>query len=781
MGKFRAEIRIKQSDDSFENISFEFDAIQDLSTRTMATNNPTQPVFDVFANQGLLVVKDKDLTMYNNAINGVFDNAYQFDVFFYKGNVLIASHIVNQRPFYDFANKTLTLSLGNSIDNFENIVYSGLKYNFTNDNIKNIQKSILRRISPLSSFIGLESGNKNVSVPYLPEMSSKQALKKTLEATGCSIIEAKNDTTNKTYQLIDMLGRETNGKVNKLIPKHTRKSFTPNIILDNRFSDIAVNATNLYKNISTQEVFGKNINKVDYTTFPETWEASNMGETQITGEGTAAERYCGGFIKIQGIEKYFYTVESYERIYQNLKQVLEVTNKASKTEKEQENKNPTLSIYTKISKYRYIGTLPKATITNSITEGRRYVRNWNISSLDTNINNNSLWELESSEEQELSHLNKDVFKKTFNFYFLDASKDLTVETNTSYDIFQEDPKFKIVGKWLDIKSCFIVGKKYLELSTSTMQLGYNEWTTANEDVNITQVVYEPIGLTISYDGIVQEIKFDKTLQLVLSGNNINKFETEKGNELIQTNLDGTIENSTALLLEKDLYNFYKDGIRTGEIDVIFGDYISTDGTETKDIDTPFEVGDYVIPCKDNLGTAIITKPIPNQTVKAEYQTSILPLPKGEYEGYCYWKATLNSPFKIVEIMDLFFEYPVYKATAQIINDNQVEIYCYSTFSETVMPVYITLRFNDKITPIYKVVDCEINLDGGAGIQRLKLMENPSIILENLPKANEPAMFRLPKRKITIEYENDISQYDLSNNDEKGEEMSINGSNDLIGL
>ena len=143
MGKFRAEIRIKQSDNSFVDIPFEFDTIQDLSTRTMATNNPTQPVFDVFANQGLLVLKDKDLTLYNNAISGVFDNTYQFDVFLYKGNKLIASHIVNQRPYYDFANKTLTLNLGNSIDSFLNVLYKGFEYPLEPQAIETIQRNIL--------------------------------------------------------------------------------------------------------------------------------------------------------------------------------------------------------------------------------------------------------------------------------------------------------------------------------------------------------------------------------------------------------------------------------------------------------------------------------------------------------------------------------------------------------------------------------------------------------------------------------------------------------------
>ena len=123
MGKFRAKIIVKISEDASQEIPFEFDTIQDLSTRTMATNNHTQPVFDVFANQGTLVLKDKDLTLYNNAINGVFDNAYQFEVFLYKGETLLARHIINQRPYYDFANKTLTLSLGNSIDSFANSLY----------------------------------------------------------------------------------------------------------------------------------------------------------------------------------------------------------------------------------------------------------------------------------------------------------------------------------------------------------------------------------------------------------------------------------------------------------------------------------------------------------------------------------------------------------------------------------------------------------------------------------------------------------------------------------
>ena len=335
MGKFRAEIIIKQNEHTFTIIPFEFDTIQDLSTRTMATNNPTQHVFDVLSNQGWLGLKDKDLNLYNNAINGVFDNAYQFEVLLYKGNVLIAKHIINQRPFYDFANKTLTLSLGNSIDNFDNVLYKGFEYPLMPTTIQNIQENILTNVfgvhktevgerpEPTYSFETIFNdfvwNNTEASVAYLPEMSSKEAMTKTLKAIGCSMIETPTvgGFTPPRFKLIDMLGRETEGKVYKLLPKHTRKSFTPNIILDNRFSNVAVNATNLKSKTETQTIYNLNINneniKENITLNNNSWSKT---ENSYTGSLSSSYLYFG-FIGISGFEKTFYNLEQYQDVYQN--------------------------------------------------------------------------------------------------------------------------------------------------------------------------------------------------------------------------------------------------------------------------------------------------------------------------------------------------------------------------------------------------------------------------------------------------------------------------------
>ena len=255
MSEFRAEIDIVNSSGNTETLVFNKDRLKSLRTRTFCTNNPTQPVFDVFANDGTIVIKDIDLSLYNRALQGDFDNTYKFDVRLYKGTEQIAYHIVNQRPKYDFANKTLTLNLGNNIDILKDIVFKG----YSRDYEENFNNIIIQIFSTVFQKFVFSSENKNYlkyknAYPYLSETYCNQALKQVCEATNSSLIE----TSKLNFKFINMssiIDNEnlSNKPIYKLLPKHINNSFTPNIILDNRFTNIIVNALDIYEDIKTDE------------------------------------------------------------------------------------------------------------------------------------------------------------------------------------------------------------------------------------------------------------------------------------------------------------------------------------------------------------------------------------------------------------------------------------------------------------------------------------------------------------------------------------------------
>ena len=759
MGKFSAKIILKQDSGSLE-LSFNFDVIEELSTRTMATNNPTQPVFDVFANQGTLVLKDKNLDLYNKAINGVFDNSYQFEVLLYKGDVLLAKHIINSRPYYDFANKTLTLSLGNSIDSFVNVLYEGFEYPLKPKEIQVIQSDILQKtLEGKNSYIEYKNlSNKKASVPYLPEMSTKQALTKTLETIGCSMIETPIERYDKSYKLVDMLGRETEGKVYKLLPKHTRKSFVPNIILDNRFSDVGVNATNLYTEVLNKTIFNVletvNDEKITNVTSLVSFFRSNIIKEEI-----------GNIVKFGELlvtKRQYYEIKKIQSIYQNLEHLLKI-----EKDNPSQNENPTITIFCEKTIYKNIENIGKKSFLYNSSEKKVTVEDWGLSDISNNLEDNTKWEKISDEIKEFGRI----------YYPSFIEHDLLVEGDVGN--YYGENIFKIEDGNLEIDTKILIGLEYYKLFpyenlavSTTVGSTYSSFTPV-----IEKVIYKPISVNITYNGIVKEIKLDETVQIISTENNINKFETTKGNELVQTNLDGS-DNSIAKLLQQDLFNFYKDGIRTGDINVIFSNYVSTDGTTTKDIDTPFEVGDYVVPCKDNQGTPIITKLAPLETVTETNKTGWGFYPDTDYY---YWEKTIETDFKILSIEKVIYGSFGKDAEVKKISDTKLKIICFSYAPNSEIDVSVTLKLDKKITPVYKVVDCEIDLDGGAGLQRLKLMENPNIILEGLSIASEPAMAMSLDGEMPLKTEISESKDDLSNEKEKGNEMSTNGLNDLFGL
>ena len=87
MSRIKAIIYTSSNDDN--NLVFENEDILAISTNTKCIENENLPEFDIFPNSGTLTVKDRNLDIYNNAINGIFDN-YEYKVVYFLENEIIA-------------------------------------------------------------------------------------------------------------------------------------------------------------------------------------------------------------------------------------------------------------------------------------------------------------------------------------------------------------------------------------------------------------------------------------------------------------------------------------------------------------------------------------------------------------------------------------------------------------------------------------------------------------------------------------------------------------------
>ena len=253
--------------------------------------------------------------------------------------------------------------------------------------------------------------------------------------------------------------------------------------------------------------------------------------------------------------------------------------------------------------------------------------------------------------------------------------------------------------------------------------------------------------------------------------------------------------------------------------VIFSNYADTNGNNVKGIDTPFNIGDFVVPCKDNIGTPYIKKEyeqykgdedvVINIKTKTSnigellyyYETTftiykdtsdtflyiepINPIKSFSYEilDEGFSKNTVEIKIKIladyISTIDLRYELEregtkettisltaltqnyyykteiikikkpenCYNKTINNVNfliptdvyfyipssygtvEDEFDFILYSTKSNydifLNLPIYYKKVYvKAYFAPIYKVVDVEIEDNGGAGIQHLKLMEVP---------------------------------------------------------
>lgn len=759
MGNFSVKLILEKNNGESEILEYGDKQIDDLVTNTFVFRDVTRPIFDCYPNEGTLIIKDINLDLYNRALNGDFDNKYRFKVEFYKGNQIIAKHIVNQRPQYNFANKTLILQLGNEIDEFQNISTNGFQYDFDPKRFSAFLTEYLTNNSNIKGYNG--DGAKHLKnyflvYPYLPQTTLKDGLRQILECIGCSLY--KKPTDNDFVTIERLLADDYSSKsIYKILPRHISSPFLPTIILDNKFTNIKLNAKNVKEEISTkqfrQDIFDTSYfedNDDEYVTGTQEKELSSMFD------------YNDVFCSIRHLSQTYVQVSGYISKYfnNNLSKVLSFKLGTFNSDGVYDNISPSFSVVCKKVTHKYI---PSGTIKE-------------ISDFDTK--NTALWEEESEEFVEV----QDLYKTSVSYteegknYRAGLDYNLPQFKQTRYANINDNFEFEEYGTEYYFKADVLCGKKYLQ------QIKTTEGTYPLFNTEIKLINFIPISISVSYSGLVKEIVFENET-VASTENNLNVYENTNENYCLQKGLDYSPLGEISYKALKDIQEYYQNGVKTGTISTTFANYVPvySPSNEQKTKDQPFEIGDLVIPCKDNFGNPIISKPYNyKKTVVIEEKISGTTGDKGYAilgeTVYTYSETkTYSLPIKNIIISNVSSNAT---ASYNISNNGKtLKITLSALLGKARVSCDVSVYLEDNetynIPVVYKVVGNRIEKNGGAGNQNLTLMEVPLNYTYDIPNLVENDNIETISNDILYD-DNGETKEDLSNQNE-------NLNTDLEGL
>ncbi len=754
MGKFRVEINIKKANNEVETLIYKENQLVDFDTNTFATSNPSRLECNSYPSEGTVVIKDTNLEFYNRAINGEFDNAFNFEVLIYKGDNLFARHIVNQRPQYNYTSKTLTLNLGNEIDTFDNILVKGFSYDNTTkrtakDLIEQLLKTYFREDDGYSVEFLIEGINlipiENIYFPA--NQTLKEVLRQLLEVLGASIIIG-ND---KTFKIVGISNSPTTISPIKILPKHIQGSFIPDVILDNRFTNIKLNTKNVTEKTQKQAVkdISLDTSYLDNSEDHFTGTASKNISSVALGDVTT--------IFIRHLSQSYTEISTFipKNFNNNLSKLLSLEISKFDTNNVYDNSSPVFSTICKKVVYKYLGSnTPIGDITQEEIDG---------------ISNTSLWEQESIETIEVA----DLYKTNFSYYegeTFKGSLDYNVPqfqefigANISNFFFLEANDFEYF-----FRSFALCGKKYLQTVSITDTQNILPVRRTTQLVN-----YIPISISVSFNGVVKQIVFeDKTISS--TSDNTNVYENTKENYFLQEGLGYTNEPLSTKILNY-YQEYFKNGIRTGSLSCIFSNYKNS-ANELLDKDTILDINEYVIPCKDNFGTPIMSKKVQYQdytseTFKISGQTIYA---ESDTLYYYRYYTGYKKPIETVYLYNITGVKAIYGLSE---DRKSVGIFIYSHFYKDIVQCDVFITFKEdievNIPTVYKVVGRKISNNGGAGLQDLTLVEVPIDYFGDIE--NQIAEYS----NLDTVYEDLLYVEEI--NDETSQTKTTNDENDLKGL
>lgn len=606
-----ADIKFKIQINDTESLEFDNEKILNFRTRTRSTSEPDLPVFNVFASEGTLTIKDDDLSIYAKAEQGIFDN-YEYNVDVTLNDVLIAQHKISQRPYYNYSDKTLTIQLGNSIDMFDNLTYEGYSYpgiyttkSFPVEpqplsaifehifakafNITGTWQEITDEIwtnyfkatnydDVYDDYLGGSNygygvmSKISIDYPYMPSKTFREAFSNVLSRAKLSMVI----NYDGYFKLVNNQKKTNNiysGAV--IIPNdYISSPFETSVILDNKYDNLQVSAFKTSEKVQTKYLTEEELINEQYLKNPIANDAYKTQKiiTRLT------ELAAGGDTNVNVLGVYTdnaYYFSDYPisvKQYNNLSEILNIQN--FKTEN--------IVIMAKYTFERYSCELSVTNLNNSS------LRTWKVESIESEpIEKYSNYETLTSHfiltdrtYLGFSDTNSPTAPTiTFNLsnYFNESSYSLQEDENGDR-YFANNVSFPV-----GFNVSFFLASENIE-SPSNSKTSINGY--------IYKHTYEPISIVVNTYGTQKEIVFNKT-DVQLKNNAKNIATVNSCGELLQYKITLT-ESSEPVKYIEDILDYYANGLHTAKVTVLGGkDYYHDNDSQTLFAKPIFTMGDVL--------------------------------------------------------------------------------------------------------------------------------------------------------------------------------------------
>ncbi len=628
-----------------KTIEFGSESIVSLEFEQQSTSDYSRPVYDIYPAYGTLVVKDKDLSLYNMALNGEFDN-YNYKVEVFVNNSKVARLYISELPVYSYADKTLSMVLGDELTKANTKIYAGYDYPLQPKTLFDVALAVLQAfdstITETSAVFTQSMWSetqtyadylKKISIeyPYVPaNRTFRQVFKQLLTVAQSALVT----DVNTVYRFVRMDGSKNTSNDNAIgiLSSQITSQFQPTIIVPNKYDSCEVDCDKVSVDYNVNTV--AHTNEIDLTdndyivieTNQDTDASNNTINNSYPKTGSAGAVYQGSFgyitftgtnyIRVYSVPEDIFSDNDPQKIFENS------INNFDKLQNQNLVEIKKIIHNSEDGKNDPVYNVSYKQITKRI-EGY-FTANWDSSKNSYVVNKNSF--ISTGQEETVSEklLTSTNFVNTVSAI---VGKKLTVKGVQYTDL-------GIINEYDDIyidKSKVTVGNKFFLYFTGTAPSG-NEAPTGAYEVNRYDAYNNPISqhtidgykyivenipqkLSITYNGDYTEVVFKDDTATALKTANVkdNTASIIDGGELMQYSVKQA--NSRPLKIAENTLKVFQNGLNGGDIECIAWDYsyfaktgqpISYNST-TENLKKFLSVGDMVVPCKSRKNEPVYTR------------------------------------------------------------------------------------------------------------------------------------------------------------------------------
>lgn len=599
-----------------KTIEFGSESIVSLEFEQQSTSDYSRPVYDIYPAYGTLVVKDKDLSLYNMALNGEFDN-YNYKIEVFTNNSKVARLYITELPVYSFSDKTLSMVLGDELTKANTKIYSGYDYPLEPKTLFDVALAVLKAfdstITETSAVFTQSNWSatqtyadylKTISIeyPYVPaNRTFRQVFKQLLTVAQSALVT----DVNTVYRFVRMDGSKNTSNDNAIgiLSSQITSQFQPTIIVPNKYDSCEVDCDKVTVDYNQDKVI-------------ETHEFDNIGNDELNGAiqneaahyaETGGSQVCTGVClkwdSSRTINKptvSAFTDYLYKYLNQNLKHIAFFSIV--------DNKNPSYQVTVKKTVKRIEGTVA-------------YQKN---SSGDYEIKPdfNQFSPIEGATEELVSeeYITTDTLGKEETFTFGQDTSTMYPIVSATVSAGFEEAKYNKISESNDYyanKPIVYLGRTLYALCSEFVQYNTQGTVTSIEPQIAYKytITYEFQKLSITYNGDYTEVVFKDDTATALKTANVkdNTASIIDGGELMQYSVKQA--NSRPLKIAENTLKVFQNGLNGGNIECIAWDYsyltktgqpISYNST-AENLKKFFSVGDMVVPCKDRNKNAVYTR------------------------------------------------------------------------------------------------------------------------------------------------------------------------------